>query len=204
MSNSSFLSDQIKSSGKGIEEIYFRRNRIDRQFWRFDDSSVDLKFCDIRIMCVKWLNCLIWLKEFSQFRGKIQKCYIPNISDSNLRQSLSGSNNWIAFWNAFAKCISFCKSDFFSLFLLFTSCSHIIFGSNLDSIDTLLFQINSIFYDLDEQLFLEFYFVTLLYPPPLVQDKSVLNEEQERDSRSCSLFSTDLFGTERGYSKVTK
>ena len=117
MSNSSFLSDQIKSSGKGIEEIYFRRNRIDRQFWRFDDSSVDLKFCDIRIMCVKCLNCLIWLKEFSQFRGKIQKCYIPNISDSNLRQSLSGSNNWIAFWNAFAKCISFCKSDFFFTFL---------------------------------------------------------------------------------------
>ena len=66
-------------------------------------SRVDLKFCGIRIMSVKCLNCLIWLKEFSQIRGKFQKWYIPNISDSNIRQSLSSSNIWIAFWNAFAK-----------------------------------------------------------------------------------------------------
>ena len=39
-------------------------------------------------------------------------------------------------------------------------------------------------------------------PPLLVQDKSVLNKEQERDSRSCSLFSTDLFCTKRGYRKL--
>ena len=103
MSNGSLLSGKAKSSGKGIAEIYFRRNRMDRQFWRFDDSPVDLKFCGIRIMSVKCLNCLIWLKEFSQIRGKFQKCYIPNISDSNIRQSLSSSNIWIAFWNAFAK-----------------------------------------------------------------------------------------------------
>ena len=103
MSNGSLLSGKTKSSGKGIAEIYFRRNRMDRQFWRFDDSPIDLKFCGIRIMSVKCLNCLIWLKEFSQIRGKFQKCYIPNISDSNIRQSLSSSNIWIAFWNAFAK-----------------------------------------------------------------------------------------------------
>ena len=36
-----------------------------------------------------------------------------------------------------------------------------------------------------------FYFVVLLYPPPLVRDKPVLNKEQERDSR-CFLFNTDL------------
>ena len=103
MSNGSLPSSKTKSFGNGIEETYFRRNRMDRQFWRFDDSPVDLKFCGIRIMSVKCLNCLIWLKEFSQIRGKFQKCYIPNISDSNIRQSLSSSNIWIAFWNAFAK-----------------------------------------------------------------------------------------------------
>ena len=102
MSNGSLLSGKTKSSGKGIAEIYFRRNRMDRQFWRFDDSPVDLKFCGIRIM-PKCLNCLIWLKEFFRIRGKFQKCYIPNVSDSNIRQSLSSSNIWIAFWNAFAK-----------------------------------------------------------------------------------------------------
>ena len=101
--NGSLLSGKTKSPGKGIEEIYFRWNRMDRQFWRFDDSPVDLKFCGIRIMSVKCVNCLIWLKEFSQIRGRFQKCYIPNISDSNIRQSLSSSNIWIAFWNAFAK-----------------------------------------------------------------------------------------------------
>ena len=68
----------------------------------------------------------------------------------------------------------------------------------------LILQMNSIFYDLDEQLFLEFYFVAFLFPPPLVQDKSVLNKEQERDSYPCFLFSTGLFCTKRGYSKVTK
>ena len=103
MSNGSVLSGKTKSSGKGIAEIYFRRNRMDRQFWRFDDSPVDLKFCGIRIISVKCLNCLIWLKKFSWIRGKFQKCYISNISDSNIRQSLSISNIWIAFWNAFAK-----------------------------------------------------------------------------------------------------
>ena len=103
MSNGSLLSGKTKSSGKSIEEIYFRRNRMDWQFWRFDDSPVDLKFCGIRIMSVKCVNCLIWLKEFSRIRGRFQKCYIPNISDSNIRQSLSSSNIWIAFWNAFAK-----------------------------------------------------------------------------------------------------
>ena len=144
MSNGRLLSGKTKSSGKGIEEIYFRRNRMDRQFWRFDESPVDLKFCGIRIIS-KCLNYLIWLNEFSRIPGKFHKCYIPNISDSNIRQSLSDSNIWIAFWNASAKQISFCKNDFFSLFLLFTSCSHIIYGNYLDSIDTRLFQINSIF-----------------------------------------------------------
>ena len=38
MSNDSLLSGKTISSGKGIEEIYFRRNRMDRQFQRFDDS----------------------------------------------------------------------------------------------------------------------------------------------------------------------
>ena len=103
MSNGSLLSGKTKSSGKGIEEIYFRRNRMDRQFWRFDDSPIDLKFCSIRIMSVKCVNCFIWLKEFSRIRGKFQKFYIPNISHSNIRQSLSSSNIWIAFWNGFAK-----------------------------------------------------------------------------------------------------
>ena len=103
-----FKSDNISratsrhSSGKGIEEIYFRRKRMDRQFWRFDYSPVDLKFCGIRIMS-KCLNCLIWLMEFSRIRGKFHKCYIPNISDSNIRRSLSSGNTWIVFRNAFAK-----------------------------------------------------------------------------------------------------
>ena len=34
----------------------------------------------------------------------------------------------------------------------------------------------------------------MLYPTPLVQDKSVLNKEQERDSR-CFLFNNDLYCT---------
>ena len=39
---------------------------------------------------------------------------------------------------------------------------------------------------------------------PLVQNKSVLNKKQ-RESRSCSLFNTDLSCTKGGgYSKVTK
>ena len=103
MSNGSLLSGKTKSSGKSIEEIYFRRNRMDWQFWRFDDSPVDLKFCGIRIMSVKCVNCLIWLEEFSRIPGKFQKCYVPNISHSNIRQSLSSSNISIAFSNGFAK-----------------------------------------------------------------------------------------------------
>ena len=40
---------------------------------------------------------------------------------------------------------------------------------------------------------------------PLVQNKSVLNREQEQESRSYSLFNTDLACTKgAGYSKVTK
>ena len=113
---------------------------------------------------------------FSNSR-QIQEMLYPEYF-SIIRQKLPSGIIWIAFWNVLSRSV-FVRTGFFSLLLLFTSCSHIIFGSNLDSIDTLLFQINSIFYDLDEQLFLEFYFVTLLYPPPLVQDKSVLNEEQE-------------------------
>ena len=36
--NDSLLSGKTKSSGKGIEEIwYFRKSCIDRQLWRFDD-----------------------------------------------------------------------------------------------------------------------------------------------------------------------
>ena len=31
-----------------------------------------------------------------------------------------------------------------------------------------------------------------------MQNKSVLNKEQERESRSCSLFNTDLSCTKRG------
>ena len=103
MSNGSFLSGKTKSSGKGIEEIYFRRSRMEREFWRFDDLRVDLKFGNIRLMSAKFLNCLIWFKEFSRIRGKFQKCYLPNILDSNTRQSLSSSNIWNPFLNAFAK-----------------------------------------------------------------------------------------------------
>ena len=33
---------------------------------------------------------------------------------------------------------------------------------------------------------------------PLVQNKSVLNQEQERESRSCFLFNTDLSCTKGG------
>ena len=73
ISNGSLLSGKTKSSGKSIEEIwYFPMNRMERQFWRFDDSRVDLKFCDIRIMSVKCLNCLIWLKECPRIQGKFQ------------------------------------------------------------------------------------------------------------------------------------
>ena len=40
---------------------------------------------------------------------------------------------------------------------------------------------------------------------PLVQNKSVLNRKQEKESRSYSLFNTDLACTKgAGYSKVTK
>ena len=47
--NGSPLLGKTKSSGKGIGEIYFRKSRMDRQLWRFDDQHVDLKFCDIRM-----------------------------------------------------------------------------------------------------------------------------------------------------------
>ena len=112
MSNNSLLSGKTKSYEKGIEEISFRRKRMDREFWRFDGSPVDLKFCDIRIMSVKCLDCLIWLKKFSRIRGKFRKCCLPNISDSKTRQSLPSSN----IWNAFAKQITFCENDFFHSF----------------------------------------------------------------------------------------
>ena len=82
MSNRSFLSDKTKSSGKSIEEISFCRSCMEREFWRFDDLRIDLKFGDVRLISAKCLNCLIWLKEFSRIRGKFQKCYLPNISDS--------------------------------------------------------------------------------------------------------------------------
>ena len=42
----------------------------------------------------------------------------------------------------------------------------------------------------------------MLYPPSLVQDKSVLNKEQERDSCSCSLVNTDLFCTKEDTAKL--
>ena len=103
MSNGSFLSGKTKSSGKGIEEMYFCRSRMEREFWRFDNLRVDLKFRDIRLMSAKCLNCLIWFKEFSRIRGKFQKCYFTNILDSNTRQTLSSSNIWNPFLNAFAK-----------------------------------------------------------------------------------------------------
>ena len=101
-----------QSSGKGIEEIYFGRKRMDREFWRSDSSPVDLKLCDIRIISIKCLNYLIWLKEISRIRGKFQKCYLPNISGSKTRQSFPSSN----FWNAFAEKIIFCMNDL--MFLL--------------------------------------------------------------------------------------
>ena len=41
--------------------------------------------------------------------GKFQKCYLPNISDSKIRQRLPSSN----IGNAFVKEIVFCKNDFF-------------------------------------------------------------------------------------------
>ena len=51
MSNYSLLSGKKKKSfRKGIEEIYFCKNCMDRQFLRFDDSRADLKSCDNRIM----------------------------------------------------------------------------------------------------------------------------------------------------------
>ena len=48
MSNGSFPSDKTKSSGKGIEETYFHRSRMEREFCRFDYLRVDLNFGDIR------------------------------------------------------------------------------------------------------------------------------------------------------------
>ena len=155
-----------QSSAKGIEEIYFHRNRMDREFWRCDGSPVDLKLCDIRIMSVKCLNCSVWLKKVSRIRGKFQKFYLLNISDSKIRQCLPSSN----IWNAFAEMPRksyFIRMIFFTLFttyFLFPHYIYIIFGSNLDSIDSpppsgwIQF-----FYDLDKYLFLDFYFVTLLY-----------------------------------------
>ena len=119
MSNGSFLSGKTKSSGKGIKEIYFRRSRMEREFWRFDDLLVDLKFGDIRLMSAKCLNCLIWLKEFSRIRGKFQKCYLPNISESNTRQSLSSSNIWNPFWMHLLSRSDFTRMIFFTLFTIY-------------------------------------------------------------------------------------
>ena len=60
MSNGSLLSGKTRSSGKSIEEIwYFPRSCMERQFWRFDDWRVDLKFCDIRIMSVNPLMLVV-------------------------------------------------------------------------------------------------------------------------------------------------
>ena len=84
---------------------------------------------------------------FSNSR-QIQEMLYPEYF-SIIRQKLPSGIIWIAFWNVLSRSV-FVRTGFFSLLLLFTSCSHIIFGSNLDSIDTLLFQINSIFYDLVE------------------------------------------------------
>ena len=126
-----------QSSVKGIEEIYFHRNCMDREFWRFDGSPVDLTLCDIRIMSVKCLNCLIWLKKVSRIRGKFQKFYLLNISDSKSRQCLPSSN----IWNAFAEMPRksyFIRKIFFTLFttyFLFPHYIYIMFGSNLNSID---------------------------------------------------------------------
>ena len=106
-----FFQAKQRALGKALKK-YFRRKRMDREFWRFDGSPVALKFCDIRIMSVKCLDCLIWLKKFSRIRGKFQKCYLPNISDSKIRQSLPGSN----IWNTFAKKITFCENNFFHSF----------------------------------------------------------------------------------------
>ena len=53
-SNDSLLSGKTKSFGKGTEEIYFCKNRMDRQFLGFDDSRTDLKFCDNRMMSVNF------------------------------------------------------------------------------------------------------------------------------------------------------
>ena len=111
MTNGSLLSGKTEL-GKGIEERHFRRKRMDREFWRFDSSPVDLKLCNIRIISVKFLNCLIWLKEISRIRGKFQKCYLPNISGSKTRLSFPSSN----FWNAFAEKVIFCMNDL--MFLL--------------------------------------------------------------------------------------
>ena len=52
MISGSLLSGKIKSSQKGIEEIYFRKGRTEQQFRRFDNKRVDLKFCDLKIMSV--------------------------------------------------------------------------------------------------------------------------------------------------------
>ena len=57
-------------------------------------------------------------------------------------------------------------------------------------------------YDLDDIAISWVLFCNLLYPPPLVQDKPVLNKEYERDSHSCSLFNTDLFCTKGDTAKL--
>ena len=102
MSNDSLLSGKTKSFGKGIEEIYFCKNRMDRQFIRVDYSRADLKLCDNRITSVNFCTAQIGWGNFHEFRAN-SKVYLPNISDSSINQSLSSSNIWNAFLNAFAK-----------------------------------------------------------------------------------------------------
>ena len=213
MSNGSLLSGKTKSSGKGIEEIYFRRNRMDRQFWRFDNSPVDLKFCGIRIMNVKCLNCLIWLKEFSRIRGKFQNVI------SQIYQTVTFAKVYLAVIfglhfgmhllsrSVFARMIFL--FTLFTIYFLFPNCFWK--QSWCYRYPPLSYKFNFLWSGwiaISWVLFCNFAvsapFSTSMEFNSMVQDKSVLNKEQERDSCPSSLFSTDLFCTKRGYSKVTK
>ena len=64
-----------------LKKYIFCRKRMERQFWRFDDSRVDLGFCGIRIISVKCLNCLIWSKEFSWIRVREMSFNLAVISE---------------------------------------------------------------------------------------------------------------------------
>ena len=129
-----------QSYGKGIKEIYLRRKHMDREFGRFDSSPVDLKLCDIRIMSVKCVKCLIWLKKVSRIRANSRNVI------SQIFQTAKFAKVYLAviFGMHLLRKSSFLRMIFFTVLLL-TSCSHIIFGSNLDSLDNLPFRQNSIF-----------------------------------------------------------